>query len=175
MNKISLKTLQEYQPAADLLIDQIILITGAANGIGRAIALACARLGANTVLLDADSKQLDSIYDQIESEKLPAATLIPLDYTKSDHNSFNELAAKLETEFDHLDGLIHCAADLGALCPLENYDDSNWHRIMQVNLNSAYLLTRACLNLLRQSTQASIIFTTADVARQAKAYWGLTQ
>lgn len=149
-----------------------MLITGAANGIGRAVALACARLGARTVLLDIDNKRLESLYDQIEDEKLAPATLVPLDLSKCDSSSFDELAQHLESEMGQIDGLIHCAADLGALCPLDNYDQLNWHRVMQVNLNSAYLLTRACLPLLHQSGRGSIIFTTANVARQGKAYWG---
>jgi NAD(P)-dependent dehydrogenase (short-subunit alcohol dehydrogenase family) len=43
---------------------------------------------------------------------------------------------------------------------------------MQVNLNAAWLLTRACLPLLHKSADASIVFTTADVGRQGRAYWG---
>ena len=159
-------------PAPAALEKRTLLITGAANGIGRALALACARLGASTILVDIDKKRLESLYDEIESGNLAPATLVPLDLFKCDSNSFEELAQHLQTEFGRLDGLVHCAAELGALCPLENYDQGNWHKVMQTNLNAAYLLTRACLPLLRQSENASILFTTADVARQGKAYWG---
>lgn len=154
------------------LENNTLLITGAANGIGRALALACARLGASTILLDIDKKRLESLYDEIESGNLAPATMVPLDLAKCDSDSFDELAQHLKTEFGRLDGLVHCAAELGALCPLENYDRGNWHKVMQTNLNAAYLLTRSCLPLLRQSDKASILFTTADVARQGKAYWG---
>jgi len=43
---------------------------------------------------------------------------------------------------------------------------------MQVNLNAPYLLTRACLDALSRSENASVIFTTSDVARSGRAYWG---
>jgi len=173
MNHFTAFTIPDsFHPAPGALGDRSILITGAANGIGRALALACARLGAKTILLDIDKKRLESLYDQIESENLAPATLVPLDLFKCDGDSFDELAGHLQTEFGRLDGLVHCAAELGALCPLENYDQGNWHKVMQTNLNAAYLLTRACLPLLRHSGNASILFTTADVARQGKAYWG---
>ena len=43
---------------------------------------------------------------------------------------------------------------------------------MQVNLNAAFLLTRACLPLLRAGGDGRLLFTTADVARTPRAYWG---
>jgi NAD(P)-dependent dehydrogenase (short-subunit alcohol dehydrogenase family) len=68
--------------------------------------------------------------------------------------------------------LLHCAADLGALAPLELFESPTWLRVLQVNLTAAWLITRACLPFLKQSPDASIVFTTADVGRQGRAYWG---
>jgi NAD(P)-dependent dehydrogenase (short-subunit alcohol dehydrogenase family) len=166
------RQLIQFSPASDLLQNRVILISGAANGIGRAVAMACARHGARTLLLDIDRKGLERLYDKLEREGLPPATMIPMDLQKTDEAGYEELAHSLQQQFGRLDGLVHCAATLGALCPLEHYDATNWQRVMQVNLNAAYLLTRACLPLVRASNDASIIFTTADVARQARAYWG---
>jgi len=165
-------TINGYQPASNLLQDQVILITGAANGIGNAVARACARHGAQTLLLDIDQKGLERLYDEFEREQLPPATLIPMDLQKTDETGYQQLIASLADQFGKLDGLVHCAATLGALCPLEHYDATNWQRVMQVNLNAAYLLTRASLGLLRASGNGSVIFTTADVARTGRAYWG---
>jgi len=165
-------SIKTHRPAADFLHGRTILITGAANGIGRSVALACASFGASTVLIDIDGKGLKAVYDEIESRSYPLATMVPLDLQQASEETWEELAGHLQTEFGTLHALIHCAADVGALCPLENYDLGNWQRVMQVNLNSAYLLTRVCLPLLRASGQGSVIFTTADVAHQSRAYWG---
>ena len=43
---------------------------------------------------------------------------------------------------------------------------------MQVNLNAPFLLTQACLKLLKSATNASIVFTSSSVGRKARAYWG---
>lgn len=166
------RTISNYLPASELLEDRVILITGAANGIGRSVALACARHGARTLLVDIDKKGLERLYDDMERAQLPPATIVPMDLQKTDETGHEQLAAMLADQFGKIDGLVHCATTLGALCPLEHYDAANWQRVMQVNLNAAYLLTRASLGLLRASNHGSIIFTSADVARKGRAYWG---
>jgi NAD(P)-dependent dehydrogenase (short-subunit alcohol dehydrogenase family) len=168
----TLTTIQNHQPAAEFLKDRNILVTGAANGIGRAVAVACASYGATVILLDIDSKGLKAVYDEIESKGYPLPIMVPIDFQQASMESWEELAGKLKEELNCLHGLIHCAADVGILSPLDNYDLDTWQRVMHVNFTSAFLLTRACLPLLRDAGNGSIIFTTADVARQGRAYWG---
>jgi NAD(P)-dependent dehydrogenase (short-subunit alcohol dehydrogenase family) len=47
-----------------------------------------------------------------------------------------------------------------------------WFQVMQVNLNATFLLTKACLPLLRKAPDASVIFTSSSVGRKGRAYWG---
>jgi NAD(P)-dependent dehydrogenase (short-subunit alcohol dehydrogenase family) len=61
---------------------------------------------------------------------------------------------------------------LGSLTPLEHYDLALWSRVMQINLNAPFLLTRACLNLLKAADNASVIFSAAKVGLRGQAYWG---
>ena len=82
------------------------------------------------------------------------------------------LKAALEEEFGHLDGLVHNAAQLGALVPFANFDHELWFHTLQANLNAPYLMTIACLGLLNASKDASILFTSDAVGRHGKAYWG---
>ena len=161
-----------YQPAEGFLQGKNILVTGAANGIGRAVAIACASHGASVILLDIDARGLKSVYDEIESKSYPQPIMVALDFQQASMESWEELAGKLEDEFGVVHGLIHCAADIGILCPLDNYDLDTWQRVMHVNLTSAYLLTRACLPLLQKAGNGSIVFTTSEVALQSRAYWG---
>lgn len=161
-----------YTPAPDLLASRRILITGAGDGIGRAVALACAQHGASVILLGRTAKKLEKVYDEIERQGWPQPALLPLDLATASPLHYEQLAQTVEKELGRLDGLLHNAADAGTLTPLEHYTPEMWFRVMQVNLNAAWLLTRACLPLLHKSTDASIIFTTADVGRQGRAYWG---
>ncbi len=161
-----------YTPAPNLLASRRVLITGAGDGIGRAAALACAQHGASVILLGRTAKKLEKVYDEIESHGWPTPAILPLDLATATPSHYEQLAQTVEKEFGRLDGLLHNAADAGTLTPLEHYTPETWFRVMQVNLNAAWLLTRACLPLLRKSADASIIFTTADVGRQGRAYWG---
>ncbi|GAB4510028.1 MAG: YciK family oxidoreductase [Sulfuricaulis sp.] len=164
--------MKPYTPAPDLLTSRRILITGAGDGIGRTAALTCAKHGASVILLGRTAKKLEKVYDEIERQGSPEPAMLPLDLATATPSHYEQVAHTIEQEFGSLDGLLHNAADAGTLTPLEHYTPEAWFRVMQVNLNAAWLLTRACLPLLHQSTDASVVFTTADVGRKGRAYWG---
>ena len=161
-----------YAPRPDVLAGRNILVTGAGGGIGRAVSLAYAAHGASVILLGRTQAKLEKIYDEIERQSWPEAAILPLDLAQATPAQYAQLAQTIEQQFGRLDGLLHCAAESGTLTPLELYEPEMWYRIMQTNLHAAWLLTRACLPLLKKSTDASIVFTSADVGRQGRAYWG---
>jgi len=165
-------SLNTTTPPVDLLQHRIILITGAAGGIGQAVAKDMAAYGATTILLDRDVPALEQTYDSIVAAGHPEPALYPMDLQGAEPDHYTQLATTLADEFGKLDGLIHNAARLGALVPFANYDNELWFQNLQVNLNAPYLLTMACLELLNASEDASIIFTSDAVGRKGKAYWG---
>ena len=164
--------MRDYQPSRSLLAGRVILVCGAGDGLGRAASLAYARHGATLILVGRTQKKLEAVYDEILAEQLANPLLMPLDLAKAGLREFELIAAAIEREFGRLDGLLHSAATLGTLTPLALYDLDTWQRVMQVNFNAAYLLTRACLGVLERSADASVIFTTSEMARQGRAYWG---
>jgi len=162
----------DWSPTNTYLQDRIILITGAASGIGAALAHACALRGATVVLLDKLVRHLEQIYDRIEAAGAPQPAIYPMDLEGATEKDYFDLAATLEREFGRLDGLVHNAAMLAALVPMAHFEAELWYRILQINLNAPFLLTRACLAPLMQSQDASIIFSSDSVGHQGKAYWG---
>jgi NAD(P)-dependent dehydrogenase (short-subunit alcohol dehydrogenase family) len=164
--------MRDYQPSRDLLADRVILVTGAGDGLGRAASLTYARHGASVILVGRTQTKLEAVYDEIHAEQLAEPLLMPLDLATAGWREFDAIANAIERQFGRLDGLLHSAATLGTLTPLALYDLETWQKVMQVNFNAAYLLTRACLRVLEQSPHASVIFTTSEVARQGRAYWG---
>jgi len=155
-----------------LLENRIILVTGAGDGIGRAVSIAFAKHGATVILLGRTIHKLESVYDEIDKAGYPQAAIYPMNLEGASPKDYEDLANTLKTEFGRLDGLLHNAAVLGTITPLEHYDIMLWYRVMQVNLNAPFLLTKACLNLLKNSPDASIIFTSSNVAQKGQAYWG---
>jgi len=163
----------DWQPESGLLTDRIILITGAADGIGRALALGCAGHGATVIMLDRSVRGLEKAYDEIVAAGHPEPAIYPLDLLGAKPDDYATLAATVEREFGRLHGLVHNAALLGALIPLMHFEDELWYQVMQTSLNAPYLLTRACLDLMTRSGEdASIVFTSDAVGRHGKAYWG---
>lgn len=162
----------DYTPSPTLLADRIILITGAGDGIGRVAAKSFAAHGATVILLGRTISKLEEVYDEIEQAKYPQAAIYPMNLEGASPNDYKNLANTLETEFGQLDGLLHNAAFLGTLTPLEHYDVNIWYQVMQVNLNAPFLLTQACLGLLKRAKDASIVFTSDSVGRKGRAYWG---
>lgn len=165
-------SLAGWQPAADLLADRIILLTGAANGIGRAMADAMALHGATVVMLDKDVHGLELAYDEIVAAGHTEPALYPMDLQGATPDDYTQLANTLQQEFGRLDCLVHNAAHLGALVPLANYDNDLWLQSIQVNLHAPYLLTTACLDLLNTGGDASVVMVSDAVGRKGKAYWG---
>ena len=166
----------DFQPAPSLLEGRVVLVTGAGDGIGRAIARACAAHAATVVLLGRTVEKLERVYDEIRSAGGPEAAIYPMDLSGAMPPDYEALAARTERELGRLDGLVHNAALLGDLGPIEHYSPERWQELIQVNVNAPFLLTRALLPLVRRTAaghgHASVIFTSSGVGRRGRAYWG---
>ncbi|HET6655616.1 MAG TPA: YciK family oxidoreductase [Gammaproteobacteria bacterium] len=161
-----------YQPAADLLKDRVILVTGASDGIGRAVAESFAAHGATVILLGRTIKKLEAVYDAIMTAGGPEPAIYPLDLEGANEADYHDLADNIRKEYGRLDGLLHNAGILGVLSPIEHYDVETWQHVMHINVNAAFVMTKACLPLLYESKDASLVFTSSGVGRKGRAYWG---
>lgn len=159
--------------APNALQGRIILVTGAGYGIGRTAALTYARAGATVLLLGRTQQALNDTYDLIEAEGLPQAAVIPFDLEEKDEERYRQLAGLIEETFGHLDGVLLNAGVLGQRTMLDNYHWETWQKVMQINVNSQFILMKHLLPLLQKApADASVIFTSSSVGRQARAYWG---
>jgi len=159
-------------PRPDELAGRVIAVTGASDGIGRAVALACAQHGAQLVLIGRTAVKLQAVHDAIAAAAAPAATIAVLDLETALARDYDALAAAILERYSRLDGLVHNAAILGMLAPIEHYDVPTWCRVLHVNLTAAFALTQVLLPLLKASRDASVLFTTSTVGRAGRAYWG---
>ena len=164
--------MNEYSVPTDVLADRVILVTGAAAGIGQSASIAFAKAGATVLLLGRTEDSLAETYDAIESAGYPSPALLPFDLKSSKPADYQTIGKVIEDNFGRLDGLLHNASALGSLSPIEHYEVATWYEVMHVNANAPFLLSQACLPLLRLSEQASVIFTSSGVATKGRAYWG---
>ncbi len=162
-----------YSYPADVLAGRIILITGASDGIGRALALRAAELGARVVLHGRDVAKLEKLYDEIEAiEGTAPPSIAVIDLASANSEAYTSLAQSLESEFGRLDGLVLNAGILGERYPIEQYDAVLWQKVMHVNVTSAFAITQVLLPLLLQADDPSVIFTSSGVGRKGRAFWG---
>lgn len=166
------RRIKDYIPHADLLANKTVLVTGASRGIGRAISLAAAAVGAQTILLARNAEQLDRLASEIIDNDGIEPCIVPADLEGAGIEDYATIASLLSERFGGLDGLVLNAGMLGEMAPLMSYDPLTWARVFQVNVHSQFLLLQSILPLMAQREEASIIFTSSGVARQARAYWG---
>lgn len=164
---------RSYTYQDDILKDRIILITGSSDGIGKALALEAAALGAQVILHGRSVPKLEKVYDAIEEiDGAPRPSIAVLDLESANSQSYMTLAESLANEFGRLDGLVHNAGILGDRFSIEQYDAVTWQKVMHVNVTATFALTKVLLPLLQKSEDPSVIFTSSGVGRTGKAFWG---
>lgn len=162
----------DYQPDPALLAGRAILVTGAGQGLGRAVAMACARHGATVALLGRKQEKLEATYDAIVAAKGPEPAMIPLDLATAGSPEMEFLAQLIRKDLKRLDGIAHCAVHFVPLGPLANQTIEQWTQLLRVNLAAPFALTRACLPLLSAARDSSVVFTGETHGAHPAAYWG---
>ena len=111
------------------LAGRVIAVTGATGGIGRAVALAAARAGAELVLLGRNLQKLQALHAEFEQQLPGAALMAQLDLENALASDYDRIADAVLDRYGRLDGLVHCAGMLGrsrpstsTMCPLVSRD-----------------------------------------------------
>lgn len=163
---------KNFSPSQHCLKNKIIAISGAGAGIGRELAKSMASYGATIILIGRTVEKLESVYDEIDSAGHPQAAIIPIDFSTATDEDYKNIRTNIENEFGKLDGLIHNAGELGERTSIASYTLNTWERVMTVNVNAPFALTKHCLPLLHNSDHGSIIYTGSGVGLKGRAYWG---
>jgi NAD(P)-dependent dehydrogenase (short-subunit alcohol dehydrogenase family) len=161
-----------FKPEPDLLAGRIILITGASGGLGKALALECARAGASVIVSGRNQSKLDRVYDEIVALGAAQPAIATLDLATATALDYDNLAKTIDGEFGKLNGIVHAAALLGDRTPLEQYDVPTWCRVLHVNLTAPFILTQVLLPNLRRSKDASVVFVSSGVVNNQRPFWG---
>lgn len=145
------------------LENKIAIITGAGRGIGRAIALAYAKEGANLVLAARSQEALEETRTMVE-ELGRKALVVPTDIRSED--SVHNLAEKALQHFGRVDILVNNSGIAGPTTPLWDIKLADWEDTFAVNVTGAYLCSRAFLPGMIKQRSGSIIFISSMTGKR---------
>jgi 3-hydroxybutyrate dehydrogenase len=145
------------------LKDQVALITGAASGIGLEIARTFVREGARVAVADLEGAGAASAAKELTGGGARAIA-VTMDVTRED-----QVEAGIALAVDSLGGLdvLVCNAGIQVISPLEALSLADWHRVLAVHLDGAFLATRAALRHMYARGRGSIIYMGSVHSREA--------
>lgn len=149
------------------LQDRVVVVTGAARGLGAAFAQACGRQGARLVIADVMEIEGQATAEALRKQGFDA---IFLSLDVSDPVSVTRFADLVSQRYEAIDGLINNAAlatGIGGKT-FEEIDVETWDRVMAINVKGPWLVTKALAPLLRRSTKGGRIVNLASDT----ALWG---
>jgi NAD(P)-dependent dehydrogenase (short-subunit alcohol dehydrogenase family) len=152
------------------LAGRVALVTGASRGIGAAVAVDLARLGAHCVLVARTQGGLEDTDDAIRAAG-GQATLFPFNLAR-DGEKLDLIGPSIVERFGRLDILVHAAGALGQLSPVAHITPKDWTECVAVNLTASWRLIRSCDPPLRASDAGRAVFVTTGRVIRPKAYWG---
>jgi rhamnulose-1-phosphate aldolase/alcohol dehydrogenase len=154
--KLSLK------PQEPMFAGQVIVVTGAASGIGRGIALDLAAKGASLVLADLDAAGLDALAESFAVDGMPEPVVASGD--QSDPDIVTGTVDAAVRAFGGIDGVV-LNAGIGMTGTLEELTLEQWTSTMRINLSSAFLLTQTAMRAMRaQGKGGSLVYVASKNA-----------
>jgi NAD(P)-dependent dehydrogenase (short-subunit alcohol dehydrogenase family) len=152
-----------------VLSGRVALVTGASRGLGAAVAVELAKLGAHVVITARTQGGLEDTDDAVRSVG-GSATLLPLDLREPEQ--LEAVAPSIFARFSRLDILVHAAGVLGKLTPVSHALPEDRTEVLAVNTLAAWRLIQTCEAPLRHSDAGRAVFVTDIRAREPLAYWG---
>lgn len=151
------------------LKEKVALVTGGSRGIGRAVAAAYAREGAEVVVTARDRGSLEATAEEIGRA---GGRIVPLQADVADRHQIKDLAEEINRRFGRLHVLVNNASLLGPRVPIQEYPEEEWEAVIAVNLNGPFFVAKACLPLMTAAGEGSIINVSSGVGRIGKPRWG---
>lgn len=136
------------------LTNKTAIVTGASKGIGKSIALTLGREGAHVVATARTTEAIDSVVDQLEQMGVDSLA-VTADLSIDD--DIQRIADEALSRFGRIDILVNNAAIIHPRIDLVNFDATLWRQVVDVNLTSAALLTKAVLPTMIQNGSGKII------------------
>ncbi|MDQ6965128.1 MAG: SDR family NAD(P)-dependent oxidoreductase [Mariprofundales bacterium] len=150
------------------LQQRIIMVTGASDGLGRALATALGAEGVSVVALSRSEEGLAATQREVESAG-GRCLCLPFDLT--DFAAYDQLFLALKDHIPHLDGLVHCAAAIDRCTPLQYVKVEVLRSAIDLHLLAPTLLTKSMYPLLKRAKAASTVFVGCSMSGVDQPNW----
>ena len=152
---------------SSMLEGKVAMVTGASQGLGRALALAYAREGAMLVI---NSRNYESIRDVVEEIHGLGVEVLGIAADVTNSSDVEDLVDVAVEHYDRIDVLVNNAGLLGPRVAIEEYPEDEWRRVLDANLTGPFLVSKATIPYMREG--ASIVNVTSGVSIEGRAQWG---
>lgn len=149
------------------IAERVVLVTGAGDGLGKAVALALTAAGATVVATSRKRRKLEALDDEVKAAG-KSLTLLPLDLAEPE--KLLPIGPSIYERFGRLDAVIHCAATLGKLMPVGHIDPTMLRDTMTVNALATQALIATVDPLLQAAPAGRALFLTDRLAARGKAF-----
>jgi NAD(P)-dependent dehydrogenase (short-subunit alcohol dehydrogenase family) len=150
-----------------MLKGKVAMITGASQGLGRALALAYAKEGASIVI---NSRSEESIRPVAEEAESLGAEVLALMADVSKSADVERLVGAATQRFGRIDVLVNNAGLLGPRVAIEEYPEDEWRRVIDANLTGPFLVSKAVIPHMPEG--GSIVNVVSGVSVEGRAEWG---
>ncbi len=150
-----------------MLEGKVAMVTGASQGLGRALALAYAKEGARIVI---NSRHEESIRPVAEEAESRGAEVLALAADVSRSADVERLVGAAARRFGRVDVLVNNAGVLGPRVPIVDYPEDEWRLVIDANLTGPFLVSKAVI--ARMPRGGSIVNVVSGVSVEGRPGWG---
>ncbi|HEV2219356.1 MAG TPA: 3-hydroxybutyrate dehydrogenase [Casimicrobiaceae bacterium] len=144
------------------LNDQVAIVTGAASGIGKAIATRFVKAGARVVIADLNLDAANAAAREID----PSGRSMGVAMNVTDEDAVNAGVAATVSKYGRVDVLVSNAG-IQIVHPLEEFTYADWKKLMAIHVDGAFLTTRACLPHMYRAGRGSVIYMGSVHSKEA--------
>ena len=150
-----------------MLEGKVALVTGASQGLGRALALAYAKEGARVVINARSEESIRPVAEEVESS---GAEVLALAADVSKGADVERLVGAAAERFGRIEALVNNAGLLGPRVAIAEYPEDEWRRVIDANLTGPFLVSRAVIP--HMTAGGSIVNVVSGVSVEGRAEWG---
>lgn len=149
---------REVKLSKDKFTDHVVVVTGAAQGIGNCTAQLLAKQGATVILVDIQETKLKTAQSEINAAAYKVCNV-------TNEDEIKETLKWIVDKFSRIDALIHFAG-IFPFHPLQDYPTDQYHKMINVNVDSTFFLVREVLPYMQAEGYGRIVLTSSGTVQR---------